>query len=65
MAGQQVTTPTFPKQRPDIQTKIPPPQMNTSRIPVYHLDVSVIQALLSQATATAGGGGGGTQGNAQ
>ena len=52
MAGQQVPTPTLPQKCPTIHPQIPPPQINTAGIPVYHFDALAIQALLPQATAT-------------
>ena len=62
MTVQQGHTTTVSQQRPSIQPQIPPLKMKIAGIPVYQLDASEIQALLSQATETAGGG---THGSAQ
>ena len=62
MSGQQCTTPTGPQQRPKNHQQIPPLQMNTAGIPVYHLDASATQALLTHTTRIAVGS---TQGSTQ
>ena len=62
MVVQHGPTPTVPQQRQTIYPQIPPPQINTAGIPLYHLGALAIQALLSQATATERGN---TQGRAQ
>ena len=52
MVRQKVPTPTVPRQLSTIHLQIPPPQMNTSGIPVYQLYALEIQELLSQTTLT-------------
>ena len=55
MAVQNCITPTGPQQRPPNHQHITPLQMNTKGVPVYKLDESVIQPLLTQSTMTAVG----------
>ena len=62
MTIQQCPTPTGPQQMPKNHQHIPPMQINTAGIPVYHLNTSEIQALLTQSTMTEVGD---TQGSAQ
>ena len=62
MAGKQCPIPTGTQQRPTNHHHIPPLKMNTAGIPVYQIDASEIQELLTKTITKAVGA---TQGSAQ